>query len=61
MSHTLYMDGEAFMFRALLPLLFPRFDCTVELPLTATSPQPQPLNNGHFFGRTVHTITLTLV
>ena len=55
MSHTLYMDGGAFMFRALLPLLSPRVDCTVELPLTATSPQRPPLNNDHFFGRTVHT------
>ena len=33
--------------------------CTVERPLTVTSPQWPPLYNGHFFfWRTVHTFTL---
>ena len=31
---------------------------TVEPPITATSPQPPPLYNGHFFWLTVHTFTL---
>ena len=33
---------------------------TVEPPITTTSPQRPPLFNGHFFGRTVHTLTLVL-
>ena len=31
---------------------------TVEPPLTGTFPQRPPLYNGHFFWRTVHTLTL---
>ena len=50
--YTRYMKG--------MPLIyyFVKIEGRVQPSLSATSPQQLPLYNGHFFGRTVHTLEL---